>query len=126
MVPAATAAHERGIVMRSRMGFWLMFVVAITVLGPNCTDPTSDGQLVIDIDRLALRPGVTQVSFTANQLLLFYNQPPIPPVHKDVDCNSGHVLTFAPQAVTLDLSRTGRTWVTTANAPPGNLHELWT
>ncbi len=90
-----------------------------------CQDPPQAGQLIIDVDRVALRPGVSSVSLSALDIRLFYTTPNVGPTANTVDCSLGIGVGFQQQSLTLDLSHVGRTYVATVNAPPGMLKELW-
>ena len=100
-------------------------LIAAVMLSVSCVDPPAAGQLVLDIDRTAVRPGISALSFTATQLRLFYDTPPTAPAGNHVDCSLGYGVAFTPAPITLDLTRTGRTYVASTNAPAGNLREIW-
>ncbi len=111
--------------MRLQLGSLTVGIIAVALAGA-CQDPPQAGQLIIDVDRVALLAGVSSVSVNATDLRLFYGTPPsVDNNANSVDCTQGVEVGFPSQPLTLDLTQTGRTYVATVNAPPGMLQELW-
>ena len=97
------------------------------MLCAGCSDPPHEGQLVIDVNRTALRPDVTRMGFTVSKVLVFYDHAPAAPLHKDVDCRERASVTAetAGTAVSLDLTTTGRTYLGAVNVPAGTVKAVW-